>query len=494
MPPKGHAILSASKNDIIAIIGKGHEKYNINENNAFNSLTIQKRVDISSVQTLSGRAFGTTSFPANTYLYLPNLKTIGTYSFSSAKNIVYVHAPVLKYIGYATFSGVTSLKSIQLDSLEYFQNHSSGTEFTFKGCSSLETIIIGDKLTNWGKTALSGAGANTNLKVILMAPDPTKISGTIGLPANATLTVPRDYLPAYEAYFAAYPSTPLWGNVTSDNLATIQFLLSDQVQVGENSFVTVTYLAELLYGNKIEIVDISIMPGDAVIDGNFSFPSTLTSDDQLTVYTVVSIAGKAMSRLPAPVTSITLPATLEFVNFSGLDTPAGLLAYSIADTNTIYQTTDGILYTKQSEMLVLYPNGKDAVDFVLPQSVQYIGAYAFAGNQTITSLTLSGNLVFSDGVFKECVTLTQIELNGNPVFIGRDTISGCHPDLSITVNGSHIVLYDSELRDKINFYATFCMGNCQNGISVSIDDQVYSVTPETAQHFFEQEVLGRIEK
>lgn len=53
---------------------------------------------------------------------------------------------------------------------------------------------------------------------------------------------------------------------------------------------------------------------------------------------------------------------------------------------------------------------------------------------------------------------------------------------------------EKKLRDKVNFYATFCMGNCQNGISVSIDGQVFSVTPETALQFFEKEVLGRIEK
>ena len=51
-----------------------------------------------------------------------------------------------------------------------------------------------------------------------------------------------------------------------------------------------------------------------------------------------------------------------------------------------------------------------------------------------------------------------------------------------------------ELKDKINFYATFCMGNCQNGISTSLDGTIYSVTPETAEAFFEKEVLSRIEK
>lgn len=73
--------------------------------------------------------------------------------------------------------------------------------------------------------------------------------------------------------------------------------------------------------------------------------------------------------------------------------------------------------------------------------------------------------------------------------------SSCHLKGSKKVAQLFEQLIDEkQLHNKINFYATFCMGNCQNGISVSIDDQVYSVTPETAQQFFEQEVLGRIEK
>ncbi|MBO5728070.1 MAG: (2Fe-2S) ferredoxin domain-containing protein [Oscillospiraceae bacterium] len=73
--------------------------------------------------------------------------------------------------------------------------------------------------------------------------------------------------------------------------------------------------------------------------------------------------------------------------------------------------------------------------------------------------------------------------------------SSCHLKGSKKVAQLFEQLIDEKnLRDKVNFYATFCMGNCQNGISVSIDDQVYSVTPETAQQFFEKEVLSRVEE
>ena len=425
--------------------------YDISNNNAFGSLTIQKRVNISSLKTMSGRAFGSTSFPANTYLHLPNLTKIGTYTFASAKNIVYVHAPILKVIGYATFSGVSSLKSIQLDSLEEIS--SSGNENVFKNCSSLETIIIGDKLKTWGANALGNAN-NSNLKVILLVEDISQIaeSSTIGLSANATLMVPRNALASYEAYFGTDETKTLWGSVTKNQVQTIQFLLEEQKMVGD-SYITITYVAELLYGNKIEIVDIYLMPEVAVMDGSFTFPSTLhtiaSEGTTETPYTVVSIAGKAMSRLPGSVKSITLPETLEFVNFSGLDIPDGLQQFVIAESNEVYKTVDGILYTKNGEMLVLYPNGMDASAFELPEGVTYIGAYAFAGNQVITSLSFNRNLVISDGAFNGCTNLTSVSLTGNFIFIGRNTITGSNPGIGVTVTGSCLVLYDVELREKM---------------------------------------------
>ncbi|MBQ3201231.1 MAG: (2Fe-2S) ferredoxin domain-containing protein [Clostridia bacterium] len=73
--------------------------------------------------------------------------------------------------------------------------------------------------------------------------------------------------------------------------------------------------------------------------------------------------------------------------------------------------------------------------------------------------------------------------------------SSCHLKGSKKVAQIFERLIDENgVRDKINFYGTFCMGNCQNGISVSLNDQVYSVTPETAETFFRDEVMSRIEK
>lgn len=46
------------------------------------------------------------------------------------------------------------------------------------------------------------------------------------------------------------------------------------------------------------------------------------------------------------------------------------------------------------------------------------------------------------------------------------------------------------LQDKVELCATFCMGNCQEGVAVTIDDATYSVHPESVEEFFQSKVLA----
>ena len=50
----------------------------------------------------------------------------------------------------------------------------------------------------------------------------------------------------------------------------------------------------------------------------------------------------------------------------------------------------------------------------------------------------------------------------------------------------------NNLKDKVELGGTFCIGNCQNGVCVTIDDKVYSLSPETTEEFFEKEILANV--
>ncbi len=46
--------------------------------------------------------------------------------------------------------------------------------------------------------------------------------------------------------------------------------------------------------------------------------------------------------------------------------------------------------------------------------------------------------------------------------------------------------------DKIELSGTFCMGQCQQGVCVTVDGVLYSVTPESVADFFEKDVLSKV--
>lgn len=46
----------------------------------------------------------------------------------------------------------------------------------------------------------------------------------------------------------------------------------------------------------------------------------------------------------------------------------------------------------------------------------------------------------------------------------------------------------NNLLDKVQMSGTFCMGQCKNGVCVSVDGNVFSVTPETAESFFNEHI------
>ena len=50
----------------------------------------------------------------------------------------------------------------------------------------------------------------------------------------------------------------------------------------------------------------------------------------------------------------------------------------------------------------------------------------------------------------------------------------------------------NNLGDKVELGGTFCMGMCQQGVCVKVDESFHSVMPETVEEFFQNEVLAKV--
>lgn len=72
--------------------------------------------------------------------------------------------------------------------------------------------------------------------------------------------------------------------------------------------------------------------------------------------------------------------------------------------------------------------------------------------------------------------------------------SSCHIKGSRrVVEELQYLVKENNLSDKIELGGTFCMGKCQQGVCVSIDDSFHSITPENVKDFFEKEVLAKVQ-
>ena len=71
--------------------------------------------------------------------------------------------------------------------------------------------------------------------------------------------------------------------------------------------------------------------------------------------------------------------------------------------------------------------------------------------------------------------------------------SSCHIKGSRqVVEQLQYLIGENHLGDKVELGGTFCMGQCQKGVCVTVDDAHHSVTPETVVEFFENNIKAKV--
>ncbi len=54
------------------------------------------------------------------------------------------------------------------------------------------------------------------------------------------------------------------------------------------------------------------------------------------------------------------------------------------------------------------------------------------------------------------------------------------------------LIREKNLGDRVELAGTFCMGQCQKGVCVTVDDVFYSVSPDTVSTFFDTAVVAKL--
>ena len=71
--------------------------------------------------------------------------------------------------------------------------------------------------------------------------------------------------------------------------------------------------------------------------------------------------------------------------------------------------------------------------------------------------------------------------------------SSCHIKGSRqVVEQLQYLISENKLGDKVELGGTFCMGKCQQGVCVTVDNDFFSVTLETVEEFFNKNVKEKV--
>ena len=348
-----------------------------------------------------------------------NIETIGNYAFCYCRHLKTVNIGAntkLRYIGQAF--QYTAMESFTLpanvDSVESwaFQGNYYLKNFTFNNkitvipagflgeCTSLESITIPDSVTEVWDRAFEDC---TSLKTATIG----KNVSSIGWEAFRNCTSLTDV-------YLSEALSSIGSNVFADcvNLTNFHNIPANSIWFDDHALETTKWYAE--------------QPNGPVYFGNnlYNYKGRTTTSDTIVIPEGTSSINKNMFRDKRNIKSITIPASMEQLDFyhffDGLE---NLEAINVANGNQYYKSIDGIVYDKDGREMLYCPRGKSG-DLTVPEGVEYIESGAWNSCNKLTTITFSTNLRdFNNYDFTEMASLTAINVPAeNERYVSKDGI------------------------------------------------------------------------
>ena len=164
-------------------------------------------------------------------------------------------------------------------------------------------------------------------------------------------------------------------------------------------------------------------------------------------------------------TSVTIPNSVKSIGNETFYGCSGLTSVHISDLDAWCKTTFDNYYSNPlCYAHHLFLNEEEVSDIVIPNSVTFIGDYAFEGCSGLTSITIPNSVTsIGNGAFSSCSGLTSISIPNSVKSIGNETFSGCSSLTSVPIGNSVTTIGD------FTFY------KCSSLASVTIPNSVTTI-------------------
>ena len=220
--------------------------------------------------------------------------------------------------------------------------------------------------------------------------------------------------------------------------------------IGESAFENCRSLTSVTIPNSVTSI------GGCAFDECWSLTSVTIPDS------VTSIGDSAFASCTS-LTSVTIPDSVTSIGGGAFAWCTSLTGIWVTEGNSHYSSdASGVLFSKDKTTLVQYPGAFAA--YAIPDSVTSIGAGAFGGCTSLTSVTIPDSVTsIGQHAFNGCRSLTSVTIPDGVTSIGAYAFSECSSLTSVTIP------------DSVTSIGGIAFGNCKSLTSVTIPDSVTSI-------------------
>lgn len=357
-------------------------------NSKIGSLNIPETVTEIGVGAFKGSALVSIEINGN------GITAIKDYTFNNTDLTSIVLPSSVKSIGAYAFAGAKILSAIDLSGIESIGN------YAFSNCIELSSVTVTDSLKAIGDNAFEYCSALSTIEL----PAVNQVGESVFVKSGLTQIVFGDEATSIGEY-AFVGLTKLQKVTLGSNIELIgEFAFADAGALEEVVLGGVKEISAYAFMNctKLRSIDLS---GVEVI-GEYAFANCnalgavkLSSAKVINAGAFMMDNGKggvssvqmpvaeeigAMAFYGTSVTSVTIPASLKYLDYGVFAYTSSLAEITVDDANEIFFTDDGVLYeilANGGYELVLYPSTKVAEEnkySVIDNTVR-IDGYAFAG-------------------------------------------------------------------------------------------------------------------
>lgn len=419
------------------------------ESDAFRDTSLTSVSIPGKVKKIGDRAFADCS-KLKTVTLRTGLDQIGYDAFARCVSLEGIQIPnTVTVLG--GFRGCTNLKSITIPtSVERIEN------YTFAGCSSLQTITIPDSISTIPDFVFENC---TNLKTVSVPYGVTRIgSGAysgcekleeISIPAGVTYIGFAAFQNCHALKNLSIPAG--LSEIPSSLLSGCENIVSVSLSKNISSIETDAFL------NCTKLEKIEVDSRNATY---CSENGVLYTKDK-TVLVVYPDGRKN--------TNYVLPLSVNSIMDNAFDINPYLKKIDVEQGNSKYCSINGVVYTKEKNLLVKCPAGLESADFRISNSAQAIYRKAFYGCQFIKQVTIPESVTTILGeAFEKCTGLEEITIPGTVIGYGYPgyTFAGCTSLKSV------------ELQNGITRLVNNMFDGCESLIEVFLPDSLKEISYE----------------